>query len=228
MEKHISKLVSAVFSELGYNGRNKARFNIMKLTDKKRMQILDAAEELFHSSGVEHTSMDQLALLANVSKRTVYNHFATKDALFQAILQRMFNKLSQGNEVRFDVAKPIAQQLRRIAEDEVALLSSTAFLRVAKIAIMQVMQHPELAQLMSDSSLGCKRYMDNFLTDACNAGILHIADVSFASKQFIYQLKSFVFYPSLFGLEQQTPAQQAHIIDEAIALFLARYQVKPD
>ena len=40
------------------------------------------------------------------------------------------------------------------------------------------------------------------------------------------KLKSFVFYPSLFGLEQQTPAQQAHIIDEAVALFLARYQVK--
>lgn len=195
----------------------------MKLTDKKRMQILDAAEELFHRSGVEHTSMDQLALHANVSKRTVYNHFATKDALFQAILQRMFDKLAQGGEVRFNAAEPIEQQLRRIATDEVALLSSAAFLRVAKIAVMHLMQHPELAQVMSDSSLGCKRYIDRFLTDACTAGVLQIADIPFAGKQFIYQLKSFVFYPSLFGLEQQTSAQQAHIIDEAIALFLARY-----
>lgn len=198
----------------------------MKLTDKKRVQILDAAEELFHSSGVEHTSMDQLALLAKVSKRTVYNHFANKDALFQAILQRMFDKLAQGGEVKFDIAVPIDQQLRCIAEDEVALLSSTAFLRVAKIAILQVMQRPELAQLMSDSSLGCKRFIERFLTDACTAGVLQIADIPFAGKQFIYQLKSFVFYPSLFGLEQQTPAQQAHIINEAIALFLARYRVK--
>lgn len=196
----------------------------MKLTDQKRMQILDAAEELFHSSGVEHTSMDQLALQAKVSKRTVYNHFGTKDALFQAILQRMFDKLAQGGEVKFDAAIPIAQQLRRIAEDEVALLSSAAFLRVAKIAIMQVMQRPELAQLMNDSSLGCKRFIERFLTDACSAGALHIADIPFAGKQFIYQLKSFVFYPRLFGLEQQTAAQQAHIIDEAVALFLARYQ----
>lgn len=198
----------------------------MKLTEQKRMQILDAAEDLFHSSGVEHTSMDQLALQAKVSKRTVYNHFATKDALFQAILQRMFDKLAQGSEVRFNAAEPIEQQLRRIAQDEVALLSSAAFLRVAKIAIMQVMQRPELAQLMNDSSLGCKRYIDRFLTDACSAGVLQIADIPFAGKQFIYQLKSFVFYPGLFGLEQQTPAQQAHIIDEAIALFLARYLAK--
>src|SRR5690606_34912197 len=130
IQNQISKLVSAVFSAPGYNGRIKARQKMMKLTDQKRMQILDAAEELFHSSGVEHTSMDQLALQAKVSKRTVYNHFATKDALFQAILQRMFDKLAQGGEVKFDAAVPIAQQLRRIAQDEVALLSSAAFLRV--------------------------------------------------------------------------------------------------
>lgn len=196
----------------------------MKQTDQKRMQILDAAEELFHSTGVEHTSMDQLALEAKVSKRTVYNHFATKDLLFQAILQRMFDKLSQGNLVRFDASIPIAQQLRKIAEDEVEMLSSDAFLRVAKIAIMQVMQRPELAQLMNNSAMGCKRYLESFLTEACAANVLEIADIPFASKQFVYQLKSFVFYPTLFGLEKQTKTMQEHIIDEVITMFLARYQ----
>lgn len=196
----------------------------MKLTDQKRMQILDAAEELFHSIGVENTSMDQLAQQAQVSKRTVYNHFATKDVLFQAILQRMFDKLSEGSELRFDISTSIDQQLRRIAEDEVAMLSSDAFLRVAKIAIMQVMQRPELAKVMNDNALGCKRYLETFLTDACAAGVLKITDIPFASKQFIFQLKSFVFYPTLFGLEKQTDAVREKIIDEAVMMFLARYR----
>jgi len=196
----------------------------MKLTDKKRMQILDAAEELFHSIGVENTSMDQLAQQAQVSKRTVYNHFATKDVLFQAILQRMFDKLSEGSELRFDATAPIDQQLRRIAKDEVAMLSSDAFLRVAKIAIMQVMQRPELAKVMNDNALGCKRYLETFLTDACAAGVLKITDIHFASKQFVFQLKSFVFYPSLFGLEKQTDEMREKIIDEAVIMFLARYR----
>lgn len=196
----------------------------MKLTERKRMQILDAAEELFHSHGVENTSMDQLALRAQVSKRTVYNHFATKDLLFQAILQRMFDKLLNASEVRFDSSTPIDQQLKHIAEDEVAMLSSEAFLRVAKIGIMQVMQRPELAQQMNDAAMGCKRYMESFLSDACAAGVLDIADIPFASKQFVFQLKSFVFYPSLFGLEKQTKEMHERIIDEAVAMFLARYQ----
>ncbi|MDX3773347.1 TetR/AcrR family transcriptional regulator [Chromatiaceae bacterium AAb-1] len=196
----------------------------MKLTEKKRIQILDAAEDLFHSTGVEHTSMDQLALHAKVSKRTVYNHFATKELLFKAILQRMFDKLSQGKEVHFDAALPVAQQLQQIAADEVAMLSSEAFLRVARIAIMQVMQHPELAQQMNDSALGCKRYLEDFLAAACAAGVLSIADIPFASKQFVYQLKSFVFYPTLFGFEKQTQSEQNHIINEAVMMFLARYK----
>jgi TetR/AcrR family transcriptional regulator of autoinduction and epiphytic fitness len=195
----------------------------MKLTDQKRRQILDAAEELFHSIGVENTSMDQLAQQAQVSKRTVYNHFATKDVLFQAILQRMFDKLAEGVELRFDTATPIDQQLRKIAEDEVEMLSSDAFLRVAKIAIMQVMQRPELAKVMNDNALGCKRYLETFLTDACAAGVLKITNIPFASKQFVFQLKSFVFYPTLFGLEKQTDEVREKIIDEAVTMFLARY-----
>ena len=126
--------------------------------------------------------------------------------------------------MRFDASLPIGQQLYRIAKDEVEMLSSAAFLRVAKIAIMQVMQRPELAQLMNDSALGCKRYMESFLSDACAAGVLEILDIPFASKQFVFQLKSFVFYPSLFGLEKQTKDMQERIINESIAIFLARYQ----
>ena len=58
----------------------------MKLSEQKRLHILDAAETLFYEQGVEHTSMDQIALKAQVSKRTVYNHFDTKEALFDAIV----------------------------------------------------------------------------------------------------------------------------------------------
>lgn len=196
----------------------------MKLTDKKRLQILDAAEELFYQHGVEHTSMDQLAAQAQVSKRTVYNHFATKDELFQAILQRMFDKLTQGGDISFTPSEPIAAQLQHIAEQEVAMLSSDAFLRVAKIAVMQVMQQPELAKSLNDNALGCKRYLEHFLADACNAKVLRIDDISFASQQFIYQLKAFVFYPALFGMHKCNGAEQKHIISQTIAMFLARYQ----
>ncbi|MFE0627867.1 TetR/AcrR family transcriptional regulator [Streptomyces sp. NPDC058864] len=51
-----------------------------------RERILKAATELFTAQGVNATGMDQLATVANVSKRTLYTHFAGKDDLVHAYL----------------------------------------------------------------------------------------------------------------------------------------------
>ncbi|MET0129737.1 MAG: helix-turn-helix domain-containing protein, partial [Stenotrophomonas chelatiphaga] len=61
-----------------------------RLTDRKRAAILDAAVAEFRAFGFAGTSMDRIAATAEVSKRTVYNHFASKDELFTAILWQLF------------------------------------------------------------------------------------------------------------------------------------------
>ena len=57
--------------------------------ETKRAVILDAAEELFVSSGYELTSVDAIAARAGVSKRTVYDHFGDKLSLFRSVLRRV-------------------------------------------------------------------------------------------------------------------------------------------
>jgi TetR/AcrR family transcriptional regulator, mexJK operon transcriptional repressor len=57
--------------------------------EAKRAIILDAAEELFVSSGYELTSVDAIAARAGVSKRTVYDHFGDKLSLFRSVLRRV-------------------------------------------------------------------------------------------------------------------------------------------
>ncbi|HVI96538.1 MAG TPA: helix-turn-helix domain-containing protein, partial [Anaeromyxobacter sp.] len=50
----------------------------------KRRQILDGARLVFGELGYERASVDLIAARAGVSKATVYNHFADKQALFVA------------------------------------------------------------------------------------------------------------------------------------------------
>jgi TetR/AcrR family transcriptional regulator, mexJK operon transcriptional repressor len=61
--------------------------------ETKRAAILDAAEELFISSGYELTSVDAIAARAAVSKRTVYDHFGDKQSLFRSVLGRVDDAL---------------------------------------------------------------------------------------------------------------------------------------
>ncbi|ASM49453.1 hypothetical protein PESP_a1321 [Pseudoalteromonas espejiana DSM 9414] len=196
----------------------------MKLSEKKRINILQAAEQLFFEKGVEHTSMDQVAAKAGASKRTVYNHFATKEELFQAILTTMLAKINHGDAIHFNKNQPIDLQLTAIAEQEVAMLTSPDFLRLAKIAFMQMLQEPQLAKSLSNNTMGCMTYLEGFLEQAKTAGVLKGDELNIAAKQFVYQLKSFVFYPLLYGFEIVTEQQNNKVIEQTVSLFLAKYK----
>lgn len=55
--------------------------------------ILDAAAELFYARGVRAVGMDQLIAELGLSKMTVYRLFPTKDALVQAYLERLRDRI---------------------------------------------------------------------------------------------------------------------------------------
>lgn len=61
------------------------------LRDRKkkavRQQIIDAAAALFASSGLEATTIENIAERAGVSAGTVYNYFGSKNALLLAVVE---------------------------------------------------------------------------------------------------------------------------------------------
>jgi len=53
-----------------------------------RERILNASQQLFRNQGINSTGMDQLCAVAQVSKRTFYQHFTGKDELIAEHLRR--------------------------------------------------------------------------------------------------------------------------------------------
>jgi AcrR family transcriptional regulator len=53
-----------------------------------RERILGASTQLFRDQGINSTGMDQLCAVAEVSKRTLYQHFSGKDELVAEHLRR--------------------------------------------------------------------------------------------------------------------------------------------
>jgi AcrR family transcriptional regulator len=54
--------------------------------ERTRQRILDAAYGLFRRKGFARASMDDIAAATAVTKRTLYHHFESKDALLAAVL----------------------------------------------------------------------------------------------------------------------------------------------
>ncbi|WGF86703.1 TetR/AcrR family transcriptional regulator [Marinivivus vitaminiproducens] len=54
----------------------------------KAEQIAEAAEALFYQEGFHGTGIDRIVQAAQVTPRTLYRHYASKDALVSAVLAR--------------------------------------------------------------------------------------------------------------------------------------------
>lgn len=82
----------------------------------ERESILDAAQQAFIRDGYENAGMDHIADLAGTSKRTVYNHFSSKETLFRAVLRRLMDAAIALKQVTDDAEIPLSAQLARFVD----------------------------------------------------------------------------------------------------------------
>jgi TetR/AcrR family transcriptional regulator len=82
--------------------------------EQRRSAIVDAAEEVFFSRGVENATMDEVAEKAELSKGTLYLYFKNKNDLFHAIVARaleilfnMFQRAVKNEEKGIDKIRAI-------------------------------------------------------------------------------------------------------------------------
>jgi AcrR family transcriptional regulator len=62
------------------------------VSDERKSQIINAAEEIFTQKGFDEARMDDIAEGTGLSKGTLYLYFKSKDDLIIAILDRMFQR----------------------------------------------------------------------------------------------------------------------------------------
>lgn len=60
-----------------------------KRKDRSRNLILDAADALFRDKGVADTSVEEIAVRAGLTRKTVYNLFASKDEIALQLIARV-------------------------------------------------------------------------------------------------------------------------------------------
>nr|WP_042191358.1 TetR/AcrR family transcriptional regulator [Kibdelosporangium sp. MJ126-NF4]CEL20026.1 Transcriptional regulator, TetR family [Kibdelosporangium sp. MJ126-NF4]CTQ97249.1 Transcriptional regulator, TetR family [Kibdelosporangium sp. MJ126-NF4] len=94
---------------------------------EKRRAITEAARKVFGREGYSRASVDMIAAEAGVSKRTIYNHFADKEQLFQTVA------LEGADEVTAAIAHIMDRHLRKIVDLEQDLIDFSMD-RIAAVA----------------------------------------------------------------------------------------------
>ena len=99
-----------------------------------RERLVDAAEHLFASQGLEAVTMRLLAAELGVSPMTPYRYFVDKDAILAAVRTRAFNRHAAALEAAFDAGSDPFQRAASVGR---------AYLDFA-------LGHPEAYKLMFD------------------------------------------------------------------------------
>ena len=193
-------------------------------TSQKRHEILDAAIREFQAVGYESTSMDRIAESAGASKRTVYNHFASKDQLFQAAFDRLKDELQELKSIPYDPKRGLAEQLGEFVEAKRAVASNPAWLGLMKVATTVFIANPDMARETMARLAEEEDRLVSWLRDAAADGRMHVEDPVRAAQVFWAMVSGGFYWPSLYlgPVDEETAGP---LKEDMLALFLARYGV---
>ena len=197
-----------------------------RLTDRKREAIILAAISEFRANGFEVTSMDKIAATAGVSKRTVYNHFPSKEELFAEILNQLWARITDEQAVTYRADQPLREQLLPMLLAKLQMMADDNFLGLARVAIAATIHSPERAQDMVARMGEREEGLTVWIRAAQADGRLKTVNAEFAAQQVQGLLKSFGFWPQIsMGLPPLDADTQKAVAESAMEMFLARYQL---
>jgi len=191
-------------------------------TSKKRHEILDAAVREFQAEGYENTSMDRIAESAGASKRTVYNHFASKEQLFQAAFDRLKDELQELKSISYDPERGLAEQLGDFVDAKKAVAENPAWLGLMKVATAVFIANPDMARETMARLAEEEDQLVSWLQDARADGRLSVENPARAAQIFWAMVTGGFYWPSLY-LGPVDGEEVALLKEEMVALFLARY-----
>lgn len=114
---------------------------------RSRAAILDAAEHVFAGRGFDATSLNEIAVAANVSRATPSYFFGSKEGLYVAVLERVFNDRQVAARSAFEPLEawargesslPLREVLERAAEGYMGFL-------LRRPSFVRLLQHEDLA-----------------------------------------------------------------------------------
>ena len=185
-----------------------------------REDILVAADKLFSELGYASTSTAAIAREADVSTRTLYRYFSSKELIFQTWLKSLWEELTGWSET-FDHEAPIDTELRRFAGTMASQLTHAPTIARLRPVIAEVVMKPTIAApLYAElNSLGLGDLSD-YLQASMKRGTLAASDPDLAAMQFHALIKDGVFWPTLLGAQELGILSDVErILDESVTLF---------
>lgn len=197
---------------------------------RSRTAVVDAARTLFLQQGYAGTTMDEIAERAGLTKRTVYNNFADKEALFIQIVEDVIayaEEFARGLREQFPAAITAANLragLKDLGQQLALAIVRPEVVALRRLLIGEAQAFPELAREYFDRAPGqVIEALASGFECLGQAGLLRVTDARRAAAQFAYLVAGESLDRTILV---GTPPPKEHVIAcarDGVETFLARY-----
>lgn len=166
--------------------------------------IREAAATLFLEKGYLGTSMDDVAAAAQVSKQTIYTHFANKEELFADLVLGNAERVDEFVTTMartIDDATDLHSGIRQLARLYLGLVIRPEVLRLRRLVLSEVGRFPDLARTYYERVPGRVLVaLTGLFAELADRGRLRLEDPSLAAQHFAWltlgvPLDRGMFYP---------------------------------
>ncbi len=190
---------------------------------EKRRKILGGASEVFRELGFERASVDLIAARAGVSKATVYNHFADKQALFVATVVEETRAMGQSLVSCLECPdEDVEAALQRIGEKITVLWLTPSVSALYRQAIAEAARLPEIGRMVFEQ--GTKALTEAVAANLARwaaAGALRIDDPGAAAISLIALCHGDLVTRMRLGvLEYPVGAEVRETVQRAVRIFV--------
>lgn len=113
--------------------------------DERRVQLIAAAEQVFLEKGYHAARMDDIAKTAAMSKKTIYQIFASKEELFEALVD---DRILPAMPSRYDPTKVPEEMLAEVLLDFVKWKLLPSRIALLRLIMGEYSRSPELGRIV--------------------------------------------------------------------------------
>jgi TetR/AcrR family transcriptional regulator, mexJK operon transcriptional repressor len=191
-----------------------------------RERILRVATELFLAEGYGSTSIESVSARAGISKRTFYDRFEDKAALFAAVVHHIIEQIRPPATVPLLAGASLAEILQRLAGLILKAALAPPALALHRLVTGESSRFPELAYAVETEGAQSEatELIAGLLAREQRHAKIGAADQRFAADQFIYMVVTLPQRRALGFGTPMTPAELSAWARKVVTLFLEGYR----
>lgn len=196
--------------------------NVRLRGEERRQQIIDTARRLFAQRGFSGTTTQEIADAAGISNTLIFQHFGSKEKLFEAVIQASYGMQSITDVLDGQAPSEGDENIcRSLAAHNFAFAHETEGREMMRLLTYISLEKPTLyhQHLLEEGAEAIELIADYFSTRIA-AGAFKDVNPVIAAYAFLGMIRNYMWNMHITGEENEPRYPDDEVIDTFVSIFL--------